>query len=56
VVAAASPGTFEKAARMGLGVLCFTTGSPASLAPLIETYKKNIEHAEPVRRLRQTTT
>jgi alkanesulfonate monooxygenase SsuD/methylene tetrahydromethanopterin reductase-like flavin-dependent oxidoreductase (luciferase family) len=47
-VAAGSPSTFEKAARMGLGVLCFTSGSPASLAPLIETYKKNIEHAEPV--------
>jgi alkanesulfonate monooxygenase SsuD/methylene tetrahydromethanopterin reductase-like flavin-dependent oxidoreductase (luciferase family) len=47
-VAAGSPSTFEKAARMGLGVLCFTTGSPKTLAPLIETYKKNIEHAEPV--------
>ena len=32
-VAAGNPGTFEKAARMGLGVLCFTTGSPESLAP-----------------------
>jgi len=47
-VAAGSPSTFEKAARMGLGVLCFTTGSPKTLAPLIETYKKNIEQAEPV--------
>jgi alkanesulfonate monooxygenase SsuD/methylene tetrahydromethanopterin reductase-like flavin-dependent oxidoreductase (luciferase family) len=47
-VAAGSPGTFEKAARMGLGVLCFTTGAPDSLAPLVETYKKNIEQAEPV--------
>ena len=47
-VAAGSPSTFEKAARMGLGVLCFTMGSPATLAPLIETYKKEIEHAEPV--------
>ena len=47
-VAAGSPGTFEKAARMGLGVLCFTTGSPETLAPLIETYKKAIEKAEPV--------
>ena len=47
-VAAGSPSTFEKAARMGLGVLCFAMGSPKSLAPLIETYKKNIEHAEPV--------
>ena len=47
-VAAGNPGTFEKAARMGLGVLCFTTGSPETLKPLIEIYKKNIEHAEPV--------
>jgi alkanesulfonate monooxygenase SsuD/methylene tetrahydromethanopterin reductase-like flavin-dependent oxidoreductase (luciferase family) len=47
-VAAGNPGTFEKAARMGLGVLCFTSGSPSQLAPLIETYKRNIEKAEPV--------
>ena len=47
-VAAGSPSTFEKAARMGLGVLCFTMGSPESLAPLIETYKKEILNAEPV--------
>jgi len=47
-VAAGSPGTFEKAARLGIGVLCFTLGTPDTLAPLIEVYKKNIEHAEPV--------
>ena len=47
-VAAGNPGTFEKAARMGLGVLCFTSGSPAQLAPLIDVYKKTIEKAEPV--------
>ena len=47
-VAAGSPSTFEKAAQMGLGVLCFTTASLESLKPLIETYKKNIENAEPV--------
>ncbi|HZB71833.1 MAG TPA: LLM class flavin-dependent oxidoreductase [Acidimicrobiales bacterium] len=47
-VAAGNPGTFEKAARMGLGVLCFTSGSPKQLAPLIETYKKEIRNAEPV--------
>jgi len=29
-------------------VLCFTLGTPDTLAPLIEVYKKNIEHAEPV--------
>ncbi|HSS11197.1 MAG TPA: LLM class flavin-dependent oxidoreductase, partial [Acidimicrobiales bacterium] len=37
-VAAGSPGTFQKAAAMGLGVLCFTMGTPDTLAPLIETY------------------
>jgi alkanesulfonate monooxygenase SsuD/methylene tetrahydromethanopterin reductase-like flavin-dependent oxidoreductase (luciferase family) len=47
-VAAGSPGTFEKAARLGLGVLCFTMGTPDTLAPLIEVYKKNIEKAEPI--------
>lgn len=47
-VAAGSPPTFAKAARMGLGVLCFTTGTVDELAPLIETYKKEIQHAEPV--------
>jgi len=47
-VAAGSPGTFEKAARLGLGVLCFTLGTPDTLAPMIELYKKTIEKAEPV--------
>jgi alkanesulfonate monooxygenase SsuD/methylene tetrahydromethanopterin reductase-like flavin-dependent oxidoreductase (luciferase family) len=47
-IAAGNPSTFEKAARMGLGVLCFTTGSPDVLAPLVETYKKEIVNAEPV--------
>src|SRR5438309_7855044 len=47
-VAAGSPSTFEKAARMGLGVLCFTMATPKSLAPLIESYKRGIEQAEPV--------
>ena len=47
-VAAGNPGTFEKAARLGLGVLCFAHGTPDSLAPLIETYKKNIDKAEPI--------
>src|SRR6476659_9164777 len=46
-IAAGNPGTFEKAARMGLGVLCFTTGSPETLAPLIEKYKNTIDKAEP---------
>jgi alkanesulfonate monooxygenase SsuD/methylene tetrahydromethanopterin reductase-like flavin-dependent oxidoreductase (luciferase family) len=47
-VAAANPPTFEKAARMGLGVLCFAPGAPETIAPLIETYKKVISRAEPV--------
>jgi alkanesulfonate monooxygenase SsuD/methylene tetrahydromethanopterin reductase-like flavin-dependent oxidoreductase (luciferase family) len=47
-VAAGNPATFEKAARMGLGVLCFTMGGPDAVAPLIEVYKREIERAEPV--------
>ena len=47
-VAAGSPATFEKAARLGLGVLCFTLGTPDTLAPLIEVYKKTIDEAEPI--------
>jgi len=47
-VAAGNPGTFEKAAKMGIGVLCFTMGSPEMLAPLVEIYKNTIEDAEPV--------
>ncbi len=47
-VAAGSPGTFELAARQGLGVLCFAFGKPESFIPLIEKYKKDIKNAEPV--------
>lgn len=47
-VAAGNPGTFEKAARMGLGVICFTGGTPEKMAPLVELYKKTIADAEPV--------
>ena len=47
-VAAGNPWTFEKAARMGLGVLCFTGGTPEKMAPLIEIYKNAIADAEPV--------
>jgi alkanesulfonate monooxygenase SsuD/methylene tetrahydromethanopterin reductase-like flavin-dependent oxidoreductase (luciferase family) len=47
-VAAGNPGTFEKAGRMGLGVLCFTAGSPREVAPLIEVYKNAVADAEPV--------
>jgi alkanesulfonate monooxygenase SsuD/methylene tetrahydromethanopterin reductase-like flavin-dependent oxidoreductase (luciferase family) len=47
-VAAGSPGTFELAARQGLGVLCFAFGAPEQFAPLIEQYKKEIQNADPV--------
>jgi alkanesulfonate monooxygenase SsuD/methylene tetrahydromethanopterin reductase-like flavin-dependent oxidoreductase (luciferase family) len=48
-VAAGSPGTFKKAARMGLGVLCFAQASMDDLAASIATYKEEIEKCqEPV--------
>ncbi|MGZ6908849.1 MAG: LLM class flavin-dependent oxidoreductase [Acidimicrobiia bacterium] len=47
-VAAGNPGTFEKAGKMGLGVLCFTGGSPEKMKPLIEMYKEAIKDADPV--------
>jgi alkanesulfonate monooxygenase SsuD/methylene tetrahydromethanopterin reductase-like flavin-dependent oxidoreductase (luciferase family) len=47
-VACGNPGTFEKAGRLGLGVLCFTIGAPAQLARLIDVYKEAVQHAEPV--------
>jgi alkanesulfonate monooxygenase SsuD/methylene tetrahydromethanopterin reductase-like flavin-dependent oxidoreductase (luciferase family) len=47
-VACGSPSTFEKAARLGLGALCFSLGSPKDFEPLIKVYKDTIKHAEPV--------
>jgi alkanesulfonate monooxygenase SsuD/methylene tetrahydromethanopterin reductase-like flavin-dependent oxidoreductase (luciferase family) len=47
-VAAGNPSTFEKAARMGLGVLCFASIPLPKLAEYIALYKKNIVNAEPV--------
>lgn len=47
-VTASNPATVELAARMGLGVAMFNFADPALLAPLVETYKNTIEHAEPV--------
>jgi len=49
-VAAGNPETFEIAARLGLGVLCFAFGPPAKskLPRAIEVYKETIEYAEPV--------
>ena len=42
-VAAGSPSTFEKAARHGLGVICFSFGDPRDLAPLVERYKELVQ-------------
>ena len=47
-VAAGNPDTFEKAAKLGLGVICFTGGSPEKMRPLVELYKEHIVDAEPV--------
>ncbi len=47
-VAAGNPSTFEKAGRMGLGVLCFGISDPEALKPLIEMYKTAVQDAEPV--------
>jgi alkanesulfonate monooxygenase SsuD/methylene tetrahydromethanopterin reductase-like flavin-dependent oxidoreductase (luciferase family) len=47
-VAAGNPDTFEKAGRMGLGVICFTGGSPEKMKPLVDIYKAAIAKAEPV--------
>lgn len=47
-VAAGNPETFEKAAKLGLGVICFTGGSPEKMRPLVETYKEHIAGADPV--------
>jgi alkanesulfonate monooxygenase SsuD/methylene tetrahydromethanopterin reductase-like flavin-dependent oxidoreductase (luciferase family) len=38
-VACGNPGTFEKAGKLGLGVLCFTIGAPSELKKLIDIYK-----------------
>jgi alkanesulfonate monooxygenase SsuD/methylene tetrahydromethanopterin reductase-like flavin-dependent oxidoreductase (luciferase family) len=47
-IACGNPATFEKAARLGLGALCFSLGSPKDFEPLIKVYKDNIRHAEPI--------
>ncbi len=47
-VAAGNPETFVKAAKLGLGVLCFTGGSPEKMRPLVEAYKEHIVDADPV--------
>ncbi len=47
-VAAGNPETFVKAGQMGLGVICFTGGSPARMAPLVAAYKEAVADADPV--------
>jgi alkanesulfonate monooxygenase SsuD/methylene tetrahydromethanopterin reductase-like flavin-dependent oxidoreductase (luciferase family) len=47
-VAAGNPDTFEKAGKLGLGVICFTGGNPEKMRPLVEVYKEAVADAEPV--------
>jgi alkanesulfonate monooxygenase SsuD/methylene tetrahydromethanopterin reductase-like flavin-dependent oxidoreductase (luciferase family) len=47
-MACGSPSTFEKAARLGVGALCFSLGAPRDFAPLIRTYKETIRRAQPI--------
>jgi alkanesulfonate monooxygenase SsuD/methylene tetrahydromethanopterin reductase-like flavin-dependent oxidoreductase (luciferase family) len=47
-LAAGNPSSFEKAGRLGMGVLCFTYGAPEEIAPLIEVYKKAVANADPI--------
>ena len=47
-VAAGNPGTYERAAKRGLGLLGFNVGPVWAMQPNIETYKKHIGDAEPV--------
>ncbi|HEX4162832.1 MAG TPA: LLM class flavin-dependent oxidoreductase [Acidimicrobiales bacterium] len=41
-MAAGSPGTFDLAAEMGVGVLCFGFSTPDQLTPLVARYKEKI--------------
>jgi alkanesulfonate monooxygenase SsuD/methylene tetrahydromethanopterin reductase-like flavin-dependent oxidoreductase (luciferase family) len=47
-VAAGNPGTFENAGKMGLGVLCFTGGTPERMKALVDVYKEAVADADPV--------
>jgi len=49
-VACGNAPTYEKAARMGLGALGFSFGSPQANAANIENYKQHIGRAEPIGR------
>ncbi|MFI1580579.1 LLM class flavin-dependent oxidoreductase [Embleya sp. NPDC020630] len=46
--AAGSPPSYGMAARMGLGVLGFSIGDPASAEQLVAGYKREIVNAEPI--------
>jgi alkanesulfonate monooxygenase SsuD/methylene tetrahydromethanopterin reductase-like flavin-dependent oxidoreductase (luciferase family) len=45
-MAAGSPGTFDLAAELGVGVLCFGFSSPDALTPLVSRYKEKIENCK----------
>jgi alkanesulfonate monooxygenase SsuD/methylene tetrahydromethanopterin reductase-like flavin-dependent oxidoreductase (luciferase family) len=47
-MAAGSPSTFELAAQLGVGVLCFAFSPPQVLTPLIAKYKEMIKDADPI--------
>ncbi len=47
-VAAGNPPTYEKAARLGMGVLGFFVGSIYNMASCVEAYKNTIGDAKPI--------
>jgi alkanesulfonate monooxygenase SsuD/methylene tetrahydromethanopterin reductase-like flavin-dependent oxidoreductase (luciferase family) len=47
-MAAGNPPTYEKAARLGVGVLGFNTSAISAMAPMVQAYKDAIGEAEPV--------
>ena len=47
-VAGGSPPTFKEAGDLGLGVFCFSEGTPTEIEPLVRAYKDAIANATPV--------
>jgi alkanesulfonate monooxygenase SsuD/methylene tetrahydromethanopterin reductase-like flavin-dependent oxidoreductase (luciferase family) len=47
-VAAGNPPTYEKAARLGLGVLGFNVAAVRDMEPMVRAYKDHVAQAEPV--------
>jgi alkanesulfonate monooxygenase SsuD/methylene tetrahydromethanopterin reductase-like flavin-dependent oxidoreductase (luciferase family) len=47
-VAAGNPPTYEKAARLGLGVLGFNVAAVKDMEPMVRAYKDHVGEAEPV--------